>query len=311
MTDTKEVANLKDASVEEQGEFLKSFDTILCDIDGVIWSTLSSIDGAPDAIKSLRSIGKQVFFVTNNTTIPLEFLVKRLQEFEMKQNEVLRPDLAIIWYLKSINFDKEVYIVGVKALKDTIKKSGFKVHEDEGDQVEETIAGVIKAINKLNPKVGAVIMDADLNVSFVKLQRCVEYIKKNNAIFLVGGWDPVLPFADTFLIGPKYFIQAVEDLSGKKPLTLAKPHDVFHDFVEESIKDLHPERVLFIGDSVLTDMTYAQKFGHKKLLPLTGCTSKEEVTNWKFEENLKPDYYVDSLRDVHIIIQELKKKNVL
>ncbi|XP_076252641.1 uncharacterized protein LOC143191452 isoform X2 [Rhynchophorus ferrugineus] len=301
----EKLKHLKDLSTQEQKEFMDSFDTVLCDIDGVIWSGKAPIEHTSAGIKALRRQGKRVYFVTNNTTVPLPLILDRLAEFEIKKDEILRPDLALIWYLKSINFDKEIYVVGFKSLKETLQQAGFRVHDDNDDHVEEIPHTIYKSINNINPNVGAVIMDVDVNITFIKMQKCVEYLKKNDAIFLVGGWDPVLPFNTTKLIGPKYFIQAVEDLSNKKPTILSKPSDEYHSVLSNIFKNVVPNRTLFIGDSILTDMAFAAKKGFKKLLPLTGCTTKEELTNWAFEEELKPDYYTNSVSDLEEIIKNL------
>lgn len=66
--------------------------------------------------------------------------------------------------------------------------------------MEETADAIVERMS-LRPNVGAVIVDFVVNINYISLQKCVEYITKNDALFLVGAWDPVIPFRGLNLIG--------------------------------------------------------------------------------------------------------------
>lgn len=53
---------------EPQKELLDQVDVFIFDCDGVIWRGDSLIDGIPETLEKLRSAGKRMFFVTNNST---------------------------------------------------------------------------------------------------------------------------------------------------------------------------------------------------------------------------------------------------
>ena len=56
-------------------------------------------------------------------------------------------------------------------------------------------------------------------------------------------------------------------------------------------------------------MAFATTAGYKKLLVLSGLAKKEAVLDWKFPEEFKPDFYVDSLKTVHdLIVRVLETK---
>ena len=61
----KEIGSM---SHSELDDFLNSFDTVLTDCDGVLWTGTVAIDGSPEVIQALRKLGKKVIYVTNNST---------------------------------------------------------------------------------------------------------------------------------------------------------------------------------------------------------------------------------------------------
>eukprot|EP00095_Tigriopus_kingsejongensis_P004276 snap_masked-scaffold555_size137745-processed-gene-0.4 protein:Tk04276 transcript:snap_masked-scaffold555_size137745-processed-gene-0.4-mRNA-1 annotation:"phosphoglycolate phosphatase" len=58
---------LKDLDRTAIQSFLDSFDTVLCDCDGVLWLSNQAVPGSPETIKLFRDLGKKVIFVTNNS----------------------------------------------------------------------------------------------------------------------------------------------------------------------------------------------------------------------------------------------------
>lgn len=112
-----------------------------------------------------------------------------------------------------------MYVVGSTAIKQGLSNAGFKVIYDEVmlltpflkllliicnfkiSPVDENVPNVIKRLSNLRPNVKAVYLDFGFNIDFMSLQKCISYIMKNQAIFLVGMLDPVVPFSEFHLIG--------------------------------------------------------------------------------------------------------------
>ena len=87
--------------------------TILTDCDGVLWHDDKPIEGSPKTINALLSIGKRVYFVTNNGTKTRQELhdKARKQGFHIKLESIIVPTYSIAEYLSSKNIgDKKVYV---------------------------------------------------------------------------------------------------------------------------------------------------------------------------------------------------------
>lgn len=52
---------------------------------------------------------------------------KRLPNFKVNSEDLIYPTLAIIDYLKSINFNKELIVIGEPVMKDELKAAGFNL----------------------------------------------------------------------------------------------------------------------------------------------------------------------------------------
>ncbi|KAF7142326.1 hypothetical protein RHSIM_Rhsim05G0164500 [Rhododendron simsii] len=91
---------------------IDSVETFIFDCDGVIWKGDKLIDGVPDTLDMLRSKGKRLVFVTNNSTKSRKQYGKKFETLglNVSEEEIFASSFAAAAYLKSINFptDKKV-----------------------------------------------------------------------------------------------------------------------------------------------------------------------------------------------------------
>lgn len=69
------------------------------------------------------------------------------------------------------------------------------------EPLAETAEGWSSISKNLRPDVGAVIMDCYFNLTYTHTQRCIEYIKVNKALFLVGAGDEKGAIFNTVMMG--------------------------------------------------------------------------------------------------------------
>ncbi|CAG9856661.1 unnamed protein product [Phyllotreta striolata] len=304
MCEIGEIKNLASASREEQTRFIESFDHVLSDMDGVIWTAFKAFPDAPECLTRLKNLGKRITYVTNNTTVQIDEIHRLLQRFEFPGDkpDVVTPSRAYINYLKSLKFSKKLFVIGGKGLKYELKQAGFDLAETSAVPLDETLPALMGALTD-DEEVGAVIVDYEINITLMKLQKCLTYLKRPDCLFIIGTADKTLPFPRNGpLIGNHYFVKLLSELSERTPRQMAKPSPDYNRFIVENYSISNPSRVLFIGDSIEEDMKFAGVGGYKKLLVLSGSAKKDDVVRWTRGQDAKPDYYIDNLAALNLIL---------
>ncbi|CAG9819787.1 unnamed protein product [Phaedon cochleariae] len=289
--------NLADVPLQEQLDFINSFDHVLTDMDGVLWVASKALPGSPECIATLKNLGKRVSFVTNNAVHTVDGLHGKMKQngISGEPEDIVNPLVGVVDYLKKINFNKELFVLASNVYKNVLRKAGFKVAPDPPLTIDESIGGLLSNITD-DENIGAVVFDYDLNLTFVKLQKCLTYLKRKDCLFIVGGADKEGPIGKLGpLIGNQYFYQGLREISGREPIQFAKPSVHYNEFIVKKFNITDPKKVLFIGDMINEDMKFAAIGGYHKLLVLSGIATKEDVICWKHPEDYKPTYYVDSL----------------
>merc|ERR1712147_48830 len=100
--------------IAEAKKLLDKTKTFIFDCDGVIWKGDSLIDGVPETIDMLKSMGKQLFFITNNSTKSRAGYLKKFTSLGLNitAENIFSSSFAAAAYLESIKFDGKVYVVG-------------------------------------------------------------------------------------------------------------------------------------------------------------------------------------------------------
>lgn len=87
---------------------------------------------------------------------------------------------------------------------------------------------------------------------------------------------------------------------GRQPTTLGKPGEDLRQLLLQSHPEVPPSRVLFVGDSLASDIGFARASGYQTLLVLTGGTRLEEVQRLPAGHPQVPDYLADCLGDLYV-----------
>lgn len=133
--------NLLSLSKDEIKNWINSFDCCLTDCDGVLWLYNNPIKGSPEVINKFSSLGKRVFFITNNSTKTREeFLEKAVKmKYNVKKENVLSTAYLVAQYLVQMNFQKKVYIVGSSGIAKELDYVGI-AHTEIGVRFQKIVS---------------------------------------------------------------------------------------------------------------------------------------------------------------------------
>lgn len=230
-------------------------DNFLFDCDGVIYNWPHEINGSVEFINKAKELGKNCYFVTNNSTRTRETFLKILKEFGIKdidQSHILCTAWVFAQHLKSIEFKDKVYLVGNEAMSKELDKVGIK-----HSALDENKDFVFNSTNyqdiKLDPEVKCVAIGYDFEFNFQKMIYASSYVNKNDCKFFATNDDNCIPTGcDNILVpdaGP--ILASVERSTGKKATVIGKPNAIMWHTLSEH-HNLDPKRTCMIGDRMDT-----------------------------------------------------------
>ena len=157
------------------------YETFIFDCDGVLWLGNVPIPGTIEVLDTLRKLGKNIIFVTNNSTKSREMYLKKFKSlgFHAELDEIFGSAYCSAFYLKNIlkfPTDKRVYVIGMKGIYDELDAVGIRhCGHDDKDGVND-----ILEIDKLpmESDIGAVLLGLDMNINYKKYAK-VQFINRH------------------------------------------------------------------------------------------------------------------------------------
>ncbi|XP_018677467.2 phosphoglycolate phosphatase 2-like isoform X3 [Musa acuminata AAA Group] len=266
-----------------------SVDAFLFDCDGVIWKGDKLIEGVPHALQALRSLGKKLVFVTNNSTKSRKQYERKFTSLglDVSEEEIFSSSFAAAMFLKLRNFprEKKVYVIGEEGILEELKQAGFSC---------------------LGGPVGAVIVGLDQYINYYKLQYATLCICENpGCLFIATNRDAVGHMTDLQeWPGAGCMVAAVCGSTQKEPIVVGKPSTFLMDFLLERFQ-IDTTRMCMVGDRLDTDILFGKNAGCKTLLVLSGVTSMLDLQDPSNE--IHPDYYASSVSDIVDLSNSLTK----
>ncbi|XP_065873861.1 phosphoglycolate phosphatase 1A, chloroplastic-like isoform X2 [Euphorbia lathyris] len=255
-------------------ELIDSVETFIFDCDGVIWKGDKLIEGVPATLDMLRSRGKRLVFVTNNSTKSRKQYGKKFETLGLNVNEeeIFASSFAAAAYLKSINFPKEkkVYVIGEEGILKELELAGFQYLGGPGDG-EKKIELKPGFLMEHDKDVGAVVVGFDRYFNYYKVQYGTLCVRENpGCLFIATNRDAVTHLTDAQeWAGGGSMVGAIAGSTQREPLVVGKPSTFMMDYLANEFGILKSQ-ICMVGDRLDTDILFGQNGGCKTLLVLSG-----------------------------------------
>ncbi|CAM8929866.1 unnamed protein product [Rhodiola kirilowii] len=278
-----------------------SVDAFLFDCDGVIWKGDKLIDGVPETLEMLRSKGKKLVFVTNNSRKSRKQYAKKFQSLgiTVHEDEIFSSSFAAAMYLKVNDFppEKKVYVIGEEGILEELNLAGFTGlgGPEDGKKTVELKANQLFEHDK---SVGAVVVGLDQYINYYKLQYGTLCIRENpGCLFIATNRDAVGHMTDSQeWPGAGCMVAAVCGTTQREPIVVGKPSTFMMQFLLEKFH-ISPSRMCMVGDRLDTDILFGQNAGCRTLLVLSGCTDQSTLQD--ASNQIQPEYYTSQISELY------------
>jgi 4-nitrophenyl phosphatase len=276
----------------------------------VLWSGETLFPGSAPTIELLRKRGKQVVFVTNNSTKSRVDYAKKLQGMGMPATpeEVFGSSYSAAIYISRIlpksnpqlEEKNKVFVLGEAGVEAELDAENIphvggtdpSIRRDVTNEDYTLMAAGDPSL--IDPKVGVVLVGLDFHYNYLKMCLAYQYIKRG-ALFLATNTDATLPSAGSEFPGAGSMSAPLSNmLKGQQPIAFGKPQQTMMDAIEGKFK-FDRSKACMIGDRANTDIKFGLdgKLGGT-LGVLTGVSTKEEF----LEGDTRPAFYVEQLGDL-------------
>ncbi|KAJ7946463.1 Phosphoglycolate phosphatase [Quillaja saponaria] len=281
-------------------DLLDSIEAFLFDCDGVIWKGDKLIDGVPETLDLLRSKGKKLVFVTNNSTKSRRQYAKKFQSLgiSVNENEIFSSSFAAAMFLKVNSFpsEKKVYVIGGEGILEELQLAGFTGlgGPEDGKKIAEWKSDCLFEHDK---SVGAVVVGLDPYINYYKLQYGTLCIRENpGCLFIATNRDAVGHMTDLQeWPGAGCMVAAICGSTQKEPVVVGKPSTFMMEFLLQKF-DVPCSKMCMVGDRLDTDILFGQNSGCKTLLVFSGVTTESILQDPS--NNIQPDYFTDKISDI-------------
>lgn len=266
--------------------FLSLYTTFLFDCDGVLWSGAHVFPQIPETLSYLRSLGKRILFVTNNSaTSRGDYQLKlRALGIEAEVDEIFGSSFSTAVYLKNvlgIEPGSKVYVIGEKGVRRELEDVGFTVlgADSEEDNREMDAEAYISV--QVDPEVKAVVTGLDRKLNYYKFAKAGLYLQNPDVYFVATNLDSSFPSSGRLFPGAGSLNAPLRFMSGREPISLGKPSAAMMDAIESKV-GFDKATACFVGDRLDTDVRFGNESGlGGTLAVLTGVVSEKEVLEGK------------------------------
>lgn len=255
-------------------EDLRAKKAFICDMDGVIYHGNRLLDGVPEFVEWLQSIGKRFLFLTNSSERSPRELRQKLSRMGLDVNEThfFTSALATADFLARQRPGAGVYAIGEAGLFNALYESGL-------------------TINDVDPEY--VVVGETRSYSYEKIEKAVHLITAKGAKLVGTNPDPMGPGEFGIVPACGAMVAPIEMAAGVKAYFAGKPNPLMMRHALKRI-DANRSDTAIVGDRMDTDIVAGVESEIETVLVLSGVTQREDLGRFAYT----PGYVLSGVGEI-------------
>jgi len=256
---------------------LKEKKVFFFDLDGTLYLENVLFNGVHKFIKQIKTLGKRIFFLSNNSSISTDEYLVKLRNLGLNVNieDIIISTHPTIQYLKEIKIEK-IFLLGTKSLQSEFIENGFEITDK-------------------NPEI--IVLGFDKELTYEKLAKA-SYFLQDNLPYIATHPDKVCPTRKGYIPDAGAIISLLFEATGKKPKIFGKPNKEMLLFKLREL-NISPKDAVIVGDRLYTDIRMGKEAGVTTICVLSGETSREMIE----KSEIKPDIILNKATDLINILK--------
>ncbi|MFC3982247.1 HAD-IIA family hydrolase [Streptosporangium jomthongense] len=262
------------------------YDTLLLDLDGVVYLGPDAVPGAPEALREAVERGVRLAYVTNNASRTPRAIAQHLSALgapATPDDVVTSAQAAARLVAERVDPGAAVLVVGGMGLRDAVRAHGLRPVSTALEDPAAVVQGMAHGISY------GLLAEGALAV-------------RQGALFVAANADSTMPTGRGEVPGNGAMIRVIATATGAEPIVAGKPEPPLH---RESILRTGSKRPLVVGDRLDTDIEGATNAGVDGLLVLTGVTTPLDLLTAPPEH--RPSYVAADLSALHLPYPQVRR----
>jgi HAD superfamily hydrolase (TIGR01450 family) len=233
---------------------IDGYDTLLLDLDGVVYLGRHAVPGAPESLEAARAGGARLAYVTNNASRTPAAIATHLRELGVPaaaDDVVTSAQAAARLVAERVPPGSNVLVVGGSGLRLAVRDRGLR-------PVSTALEAPVAVVQGIAPGLSyGLLAEGALAV-------------RQGALLVASNGDSTMPTGRGELPGNGAMVRVIATATGVEPVYAGKPDPPLH---RESMIRTGARRPLVVGDRLDTDIEGANNAGVDSLLVLTGVAT--------------------------------------
>lgn len=257
---------------------LADIECFVTDMDGTLYLGNTPIEGAVDFYKRVKTLGKKLYFFTNNCSkSPGDYVDKlnRLGFDGVARSDIMTSGDVTIDYIKKNAENPRVYLAGTPVLQAQFDSAGIELLPEDAASADFAVLAF------------------DTTLTYAKAD-CLCRLISAGVPFLATNVDRVCPLeGGAFMPDCGSMAAMIEHATGVPPKFMGKPFNSTVEYIKK-YTGVPANRTALIGDRLYTDIKTAVNGGFVGIAVLSGEIGYDDIV----KSDIKPDYILNSVKDI-------------